>query len=48
MLIPGPNVILKGIFIYLQPVKRTYNIPFITILSSILGLPILDLGGKNS
>jgi hypothetical protein len=37
----------RGISIHLQPVVRTYSIPFKTILSSALGLPTLDLGGRK-
>jgi hypothetical protein len=37
----------RGISIYLHPVVRTYSIPFKTTLSSALGLPTLDLGGRK-
>jgi len=38
---------LTGISHHLQPPVRTYNIPFKTILSSALGLPTLDIGGRK-
>jgi|GEM_PF-3505074 len=36
-----------GISIHLHPVMRTYRIPFITRLSSALGLPAPALGGNR-
>jgi hypothetical protein len=37
----------RGISIHLQPVVRTYSIPFKTTPSSALGQPTLDLGGRK-
>jgi hypothetical protein len=38
----------RGISIYLHPVVRTHSMPFKIILSSVLGLPTLDLGGGEA
>jgi len=37
----------RGISIHLQPVVRTWMIPFVTRLSSAIGLPTLALGGSK-
>jgi hypothetical protein len=41
------ETIPNGISIHLQPVVRTYSIPFKTIPSSALGQPTLDIGGRK-